>query len=96
MTPQNLFVVIMGLCLVNGLISPLLPIVWSLHPVWMPEMVRATNEVIFYGASLILSTATLLIAAVPAAIGERLGLSQRDAMFVWLAGVALLLMTSFR
>lgn len=94
MTPQNLFVVIMGLGLVNGLVSPLLPIVWSLHPVWLPEMVRPTNEVIFYGASLIISTASLLIAAVPAAIGERFGLSQRDAMLVWLAGIALLLVTS--
>ena len=92
MTSQNLFVAIMGLCLVNGLISPMLPIVWSLHPVWLPEMVRASNEVVFYGASLIVSTATLLIAAVPAAISERLGLAQRDAMLVWLTGVALLML----
>jgi hypothetical protein len=92
MTSQNLFVAIMGLCLVNGLISPMLPIVWSLHPVWLPEMVRASNEVVFYGASLIVSTATLLLAAVPAAISERLGLAQRDAMLVWLAGVALLVL----
>ena len=92
MNPQNLFVIIMALCLVNGLISPILPIVWSLHPVWLPEMVRASNEVIFYGASLIVSTATLLLAAVPAAICERLGMSQRDAMVVWLVGVATLLL----
>ena len=92
MNPQNLFVIIMALCLVNGLISPMLPIVWSLHPVWLPEMVRASNEVIFYGASLIVSTATLLLAAVPAAISERLGMSQRDAMVVWLVGVATLLL----
>jgi hypothetical protein len=92
MTSQNLFVAIMGLCLVNGLISPMLPIVWSLHPVWLPEMVRASNEVVFYGASLIVSTTTLLIAAVPAAISERLGLAQRDAMLVWLAGVGLLIL----
>ena len=92
MTSQNLFVAIMGLCLVNGLISPMLPIVWSLHPVWLPEMVRASNEVVFSGASLIVSTTTLLLAAVPAAISERLGLAQRDAMLVWLAGVALLVL----
>lgn len=92
MNPQNLFVIIMALCLVNGLISPILPIVWSLHPVWLPEMVRASNEVIFYGASLIVSTSTLLLAAVPAAICERFGMSQRDAMVVWLVGVATMLL----
>jgi hypothetical protein len=74
MTPQNLFVATMGLCLVNGLISPMLGLVWMLHPVWMPEMVPLTNETVFYGASLLVSTATLLLSAVPAAIAERLGL----------------------
>ena len=68
MTPQNLFVATMGLCLVNGLISPMLGLVWMLHPVWMPEMVPLTNETVFYGASLLVSTATLLLSAVPAAI----------------------------
>jgi len=74
------------------MISPILPIVWSLHPVWMPEMIRPTNEIIFYGASLMVSTATLLIAAVPAAISERTGMSQQGAMFVWLGGVSLMLL----
>jgi len=92
MTPQTLFVITVGLCLVNGMISPILPIVWSLHPVWMPEMIRPTNEIIFYGASLMVSTATLLIAAVPAAISERAGMSQQGAMFVWLGGVSLMLL----
>lgn len=92
MTPQNLFVAVVCVCLVNGLISPLLPLVWSLYPVWLPEMIRPNNEVVFYGASLILSTATLLISAVPAAIAERSGLSLPGAMGVWLAGAMGLLL----
>jgi hypothetical protein len=94
MTPQTLFVVTVGLCLVNGLVSPMLGVVWVLHPVWMPEMVPLTNETIFYGASLIISTATLLLAAVPAAIAERLGFGLEKAMWLWLAGAALLLLLS--
>ena len=90
MTPQSLFVGIAAICLVNGLMSPMLPVVWHLHPVWLPEMVPATNETVFYGASLIVSTATLLLSAVPAAMSERLGLSLQGAMGVWF-GTALLL-----
>ena len=92
MTPQNLFVATMGLCLVNGLISPMLGLVWMLHPVWMPEMVPLTNETVFYGASLLVSTATLLLSAVPAAVAERLGLPLEKAMWIWLGGAGLLVL----
>ena len=51
---------------------------------------KPTKEVVFYGASLIVSTATLLLSAVPAAISERLGLSLERAMMVWF-GTSLLL-----
>ncbi len=92
MTPQNIFVATVGLCLVNGLISPMLGVVWMLHPVWMPEMVPLTNETVFYGASLLVSTATLLLSAVPAAIAERAGLPLDKAMWIWLAGAGTLLL----
>lgn len=92
MGPQNVFVLLMGLCLLNGLVSPMLGVVWALHPVWMPEMVPLTNESVFYGASLIVSTATLLLSAVPAAIAERAGLPLEKAMWVWLAGAGALLL----
>lgn len=92
MSPQNLFVATVGLCLVNGLVSPMLGVVWVLHPVWMPEMVPLTNESVFYGASLIVSTATLLLSAVPAAILERTGQPLERAMWAWLAGAGALLL----
>ncbi|PWS38342.1 hypothetical protein DFH01_03365 [Falsiroseomonas bella] len=92
MSPQNIFVATVGICLVNGLVSPMLGVVWMLHPVWMPEMVPLTNETVFYGASLLVSTTTLLLSAVPAAIAERLGLTLEHAMWVWLAGAGLLLL----
>jgi hypothetical protein len=95
-TPQNLFVATVAVCLLNGLVSPMLPLVWHLHPVWMPEMLPATREIVFYGASLIVSTATLLTAAIPAAIAERLGLSLERAMWVWLGGALLLLLAGLR
>jgi len=93
MTPQGIFVTIVAVCLINGFISPMLPVVWHLHPVWMPEMMPSTRETIFYGASLIVSTGTMLLSAVPGAIGERLGLSLINAMWLW-AGPAMLLVPS--
>jgi hypothetical protein len=92
MSPQNIFVAIVGLCLVNGFVSPMLGLVWALHPVWMPEMLPLTNETVFYGASLIVSTATLLLSAVPAAIVERMGMPLDQAMWAWLGGAAVLLL----
>ena len=96
MTPQGLFVTIVGISLINGFISPMLAVVWHLHPLWMPEMVPATRETIFYGASLIVSTGTLLLSAVPGAIGERLGLSQLNAMWIWMGSAALLVLLGLR
>lgn len=90
LTHENLFVFTVGTCLMHGLVSPALIYVVFFHPVWLPEMLPPTAEIVFYGASLIVSTATLLIAAVPAAIVERLGAGLDVAMRVWLAGAAMI------
>jgi hypothetical protein len=92
MTPQGLFVATVAVCLVNGLVNrPLLTLAWHLHPVWMPAMVPATPGAVLYGASLIVATTTLLLAALPAAIAEHgFGLRLERAMLVWF-GAALLL-----
>ena len=70
--------------------------VWHLHPIWLPEMLRPTNEVVFYGASLLVSTGTLLLAAVPAALAERPACPLQGAMWVWAGGAALLLFAGLR
>jgi hypothetical protein len=92
MTRETLFVIIVGICLTHGLVSPALIYVVFFHPVWLPEMLPPTAEIVFYGASLIVSTATLLISAVPAAIAERAGMPLESAMWVWASGAAVLLL----
>ncbi|MBM3591737.1 MAG: hypothetical protein FJX32_03580 [Alphaproteobacteria bacterium] len=94
MTPQSLFVATVATSLLNGMISPTLPVIWHLYPVWLPELFPPTREVVYYGASLIVSTATLLLAAVPAAISERLGLGLQGAMGVWFGTTLLLVLLS--
>jgi heme/copper-type cytochrome/quinol oxidase subunit 3 len=94
---QGSFVATVAVCLLNGLISPLLPLVWHLHPLWMPAFLPLTPEVVFYGASLIVATATLLLAALPAAIAEHaFGVRLERAMLVWLAAAVLLTLPGLR
>lgn len=91
MSAQTLFTAVVAACLVNGLFSPMLGLVWLLHPLWLPELVPATREIVFYGASLIVATATLLLSAVPAAVAERVfRATPATAMLVWLGGAVAL------
>ncbi len=90
MEPRTLFLLTVAICLTNGLTSPALGIVFALWPLWYPQAVTPVPELVFYGASIIVSTATLLVAAVPAAAAERAGASPRHTQAVWLAGAAAL------
>ncbi len=90
MTPQTLFVLIMATSLLAGLSSPALALVFALYPLWLPEVFPRTTEVVFYGASMIVATGTLLASAIPAAVAERLGAGAEGAMRVWLGAAALL------
>ena len=88
-----MFPAILAVSLLNGLTSPVLPIVVALAPVWMPEFIPAMPEFLFHGASLIVAFGTMLIGGVPAALWERItGQAESDtaSMAVWLGAVTLL------
>lgn len=90
MPRETAFTLTVATCLLHGLVSPMLIVVAFFHPVWLPEMLPPTAEIVFYGASLIVATGTLLLSAVPAAIAERLGLPPDGALLVWLGAAAAL------
>ncbi|NKC33005.1 hypothetical protein [Falsiroseomonas selenitidurans] len=92
MSPQTLFLVTMSASLLNGMVSPATGLVFGLWPLWYPQVVTPVQELIYYGASLIVATATLLSAAIPAAIAERLGAGPVATMGFWAGGAALLLL----
>lgn len=92
MTPQTLFLIAMSASLLTGMTSPATGLVFGLWPLWYPQVVTPVQELVYYGASLIVATATLLSAAIPAAIAERLGASERATMALWAGGAALLLL----
>ena len=93
MNPQTIFIVILGVTLLNGFISPVVPLVFIMSPVWLPEFVPPTRIPLLYGTSLIVSISTLMLSAVPAGIFERLTgreESHQASMLVWLGAAALL------
>jgi len=93
MTPHSLFIAILGITLVNGFVSPAVPMVFFWAPVWLPEFAPKTPETILYGTSLMVSLATLVLSGVPAALYERLtGRQETDmsSMWVWLISALLL------
>jgi hypothetical protein len=93
MSPQTIFIAILGVTLLNGFVSPMVPLVFIMAPVWLPEFVPPTRIVLLYGTSLIVSVSTLMLSSVPAGIFERVtGRQDSDfaSMLVWLGAAVLL------
>lgn len=93
MSPYTLFVLTLGVSAINGLFSPFLklaiPIVIALMPEWFPPSV---SWVLFFGAVFV-STLTLALGGIPAALYERLWEGERfsgASMYIWLGCCALL------
>jgi hypothetical protein len=93
MDRQFLFFAVVGVSVLNGLFSPFLAIALPIATVLMPEIFpRSIGWVLFF-SSILVASATLLLAGVPAALAERSMARGRESdvpMFVWLAGVVLL------
>jgi hypothetical protein len=88
---QTLLLMVIGVCIVNGIFSPYLKIAVPVSVALMPELFPRTLEWVLFWASVLLASATLLFSGVPAALYERL--VERDStasMWIWLAGAAVL------
>ena len=90
---QTLFLIVIGLSIVNGILSPFLKIAIAISAVLMPELFPRTLEWVLFWGSVLLATATLLFSGVPAALYAHL--VERNAqgsasMWIWLAGAAAL------
>ena len=90
---HTLFLVVLCVCVVNGIFSPYLKIAIPISAVLLPELFPRTVEWVLFWSSVLLASATLLFSGVPAALYERL--VEHDAtgtvsMWIWLAGAAAL------
>ncbi len=93
MTRQTVLMIILGVCVVNGIFSPLLTVAIPVTAALLPELFPKTVEWVLFFSSIFVASATLFFSGVPAAVYERL--VDRDPqslvpMFIWL-GVAIAL-----
>ena len=90
---QSLLLLVLGLCVVNGIFSPYLNIAVPVTAALMPELFPRTIEWVLFWSSILLASTTLLFSGVPAALYERLAPGGREgsaSMWIWLAGAILL------
>ena len=90
---RSLLMVVVGICVLNGMFSPYLVIALQIAPILMPEMFPRTVGWALFFSSIIVSTATLLTSGVPAALYDRLLPSDETrttAMWIWISVATLL------
>jgi hypothetical protein len=80
--------------MINGLFNPLIVFVYVWSKVLMSFTLFQVEALTFYFASLVLSTTTIILGGIPAAIYERLAGVSTDStpasLWIWLAGTAIL------
>lgn len=101
MSKLHFFVAVLALSVLNGLFNPFVPVLWcsQLVSLLVPELFHGDGRWLLYFNALFVSTLTLFVSGVPAALYERLWLGARDSvvpMIVWLAGAAFLTIPAFQ
>jgi hypothetical protein len=80
--------------MINGIFNPLLLFAYIWAKVLMYYPLFGVEPLIFYFAALMLSTATIILGGIPAAIYERFAGAKNDStvtsLWIWLAGTAIL------
>jgi hypothetical protein len=80
--------------MVNGIFNPLMAFSYVFSKVLMQVPLFGSESLIFYFAALMLSTATIILAGIPAAIYERVVGAKEESnpisLWIWLAGTGLL------
>lgn len=95
MTPQSFVFPIAGFAIINGIFSPFLAIAAPFMLIFYPAFLPPHPSILFFMTALVVSTGTIMLAGVPAALYERvvgLGESSLASMWIWLAATAFLAM----
>lgn len=89
---QVMLMLIIGVCIVNGLYSPFLRVAIPIAAVLMPEVFPKTVEWVLFFSGILVSSTTLFFSGVPAALWERFSGDPESpaAMWIWLAGAVLM------
>lgn len=98
MLKHQVFALVLALAAFNGIFSPLVHLVAAYSFVWMPSWLPTDPSMVFYMSSLVLSTTTLLVAGIPAALIEQIRPEARTAPgpnWIWALVTAVLCFPAF-
>ena len=92
MSERNALLPVMALAIVNGIFSPWVLAVFVFYPVWYPSWAPPYTQIVYMLSALILSTLTVMMSGVPAALYERLSSAPRPTIhgLIWIAGAIVL------
>ena len=93
MTSKPYVIAIMLFATINGIFSPFVGAMIPFVLVLMPEFFLQSLSVLLFICSILLSTLTLILGGIPAALYERFSGAKEPneiSMWLWLAGVGLL------
>ncbi len=92
MPERNALLPVMALAIVNGIFSPWVLAVFVFYPVWYPSWAPPYTQVVYMLSALILSTLTIMVSGIPAALYERRSSAPKPAItgLIWILGVVLL------
>jgi heme/copper-type cytochrome/quinol oxidase subunit 3 len=79
MLRHQVFALVLGIAVFNGIFSPLVHLVAAYSFLWMPPWLPAEPSTLFYFSSLIVATTTLLVSGIPAALIEHAVPDSREA-----------------
>ncbi|MGE0501722.1 MAG: hypothetical protein AB7I79_12295 [Rhizobiaceae bacterium] len=88
----NALVPIIGIAIVNGIFSPAVIFVTAGYFIWYPGWLPTHVEFVYMASALVVSTLTLMISGVPAALYERFAAAPQPHVTgtIWLAAAALI------
>lgn len=88
MSRDQLLVITVAVCIVNGIFSHSLPLFFFANfPAWYPGFLPPSPQMVSYFSSLAAATTTLIVSGIPAALFERFTRkteSSRLSMTIWL------------
>jgi hypothetical protein len=80
--------------MINGIFNPMILFTYAISVRLMAEPLFGSSGLIFYFSSLMLSTGTVILGGIPAALYERYVGAKDDStpvsLWIWLAGTAIL------
>jgi hypothetical protein len=80
--------------MINGIFNPFLAFAYFFSKILMQEPLFGSESLLFYFASLMVSTGTVILGGIPAALYERFVGAGEDSteasLWIWLAGTGIL------